>query len=223
MSSSGRAPETSEGRPLISCCPVIRPPAAEQVPPAASAPSHLGRRRGLGGRARSPGCRRGPSKTWGEGAGASGLLFYQGGGRGQLGTLALLPNGCSTSLTLAHNPTAGCSPSGPAGSRRGLGAPIRPAGRAAGAKAPPGPAGPPVLRPQVRPRPCSRAGRTDSGPAPRPPRGLIYMRPPPRPGRLKRRVLVPRGQPQRLRPRIPSSKGLLPLRATTCRTTSLEP
>uniref|UniRef100_A0A8D1CQE2 Class A basic helix-loop-helix protein 15 n=3 Tax=Sus scrofa TaxID=9823 RepID=A0A8D1CQE2_PIG len=32
------------------------------------------------------------------------------------------------------------------------------------------------------------------------------MRLPPRPGRLKRRVLVPRGQPQCVRPQIPSSK-----------------
>lgn len=85
------------------------------------------------------------------------------------------------------------------GSRRGL--------HAAGRRRPPGVQGrrraslpPPAGAPP--PPPAAGQGHARTGSAPAPPRRLIYMRPRPRPGRLKRRVLVPRGQPRRVQLRI---------------------
>lgn len=156
-----------------------RPPAAEQVPSQLPSPSTWAGAAAWRGQGPQPGVPRGSSRN----AARGGVGAVLSGRRPRpLGTLALLPNGCSHEFDFGPQRHGRVLPLR-AGSRRGLRAPIRPAGRAVEARAPlwagPGRAGPgePEAAAGSRPAgappgPRSRAGRTDPAPPRARPAGL---------------------------------------------------
>lgn len=93
-----------------------------------------------------------------------------------MGTLALLPNGCSTSLTLAPSPTAGCSPFGRARGEASGSHPTRGPGCGGRSSSGPGRAGPGRAS-----REAATGSRPAGAPPPPQPGGTHGLRPRPAP------------------------------------------